>query len=151
MPRRPKPDQAAAARRLLDRARCEPLIALETEAVTLLGCSPAYAREYVISGHPRVRPPVWLDALHRPGCGWLTSLAACLRFVRELAEREEVERDPGYEAAVMYGLGCAAGDGSGMVAVEGVPVRRRAGSRSPTPGRTGLCTSGGRGQSSGHG
>jgi hypothetical protein len=124
MPRRPKPGQAAAARRLLDRGRTEPLIPLETDAVTLLGCSPAYAREYVISGHPRVRPPVWLDAIHRPGCGWLTSQAACLRFVRELAEREELEGDPGHEAAVMCGTGCAAGDGSGMVAVEGVPVKR---------------------------
>jgi hypothetical protein len=63
----------------------EQLIPVIGEGAPLLGHTGRTVERWVVTGYRGV----YLDGLHRPGVGWLTSRAAVWRFLLELAWEDE--------------------------------------------------------------
>jgi hypothetical protein len=121
--RRPPEAQARVSRQLIRAAdRGEPLITID-EAASHLGVTVNQCRRYVTDGVPH-QPGLWLDAFHRPGVGWLTSMQAVVRLCRELAEREESERLREHDLYVLHGPHVRAGDAGAGAPTEHLPHRQ---------------------------
>jgi hypothetical protein len=85
MPRRDRRREIARAVARLNAEDLEPA----GDLAAFLALPPSRVVRWVIQGERGV----FLDGVHRPGVGWLSSVPACVRFCRQLAARDEGERE----------------------------------------------------------